>query len=461
MLPDLALLEIFHFYMNDEEKERVEAWRPLVHVCRKWRQVVFESPRRLDLWLYCGAGTPVKEKLDIWPHLPIAIWGYGVVRMRGVDNIIAALGHSDRICQLGLENISSSRFEKVLALMQQPFPELTYLKLWSHDKEVPVIPTSFLGGSAPRLRTFDLEGIPFPGLPKLLLSATQLVRLELYGIPHSGYIAPDAMVAALSVLTRLETLVIKFIFPYDSPLGVNSTDWKSRRPPLPTRNLLPVLTKLDFVGVDKYLEDLVSRIDVPELNNLEITVFHQLIFDTLQLTHFISRTPKFKPYDEASIIFSNWDVSVTLPRIFDRTKDITLSLGVEGLSTRSDWEVSSLVQVCRSFFPQTFIPAVEHLDILDDTCLELRCLDYIESSQWLDLFRPFTAVKYLYITRYIAPHIARALRELVGERVTEVFPALQNLLLDDTEPVRETIEPFIAARQLAGRPVAVCICVGS
>jgi hypothetical protein len=93
--------------------------------------------------------------------------------------------------------------------------------------------------------------------------------------------------------------------------------------------------------------------------------------------------------------------------------------------------------------------------------LELRCLDYIESSQWLDLFRPFTAVKYLYITRYIAPHIARALRELVGERVTEVFPALQNLLLDDTEPVRETIEPFIAARQLAGRPVAVCICVGS
>ena len=73
MLPDLALLEIFHFYMNDEEKERVEAWRPLVHVCRKWRQVVFESPRRLDLWLYCGAGTPVKEKLDIWPHLPIAI----------------------------------------------------------------------------------------------------------------------------------------------------------------------------------------------------------------------------------------------------------------------------------------------------------------------------------------------------------------------------------------------------
>jgi hypothetical protein len=349
MLPDLALLEIFHFYMNDEEKKRGEVWLPLVHVCRKWRLVIFGSPRRLDLQLFCRAATPVKEMLDIWPPLPIVIWNHDMKR-GCVDNTIAALGHNDRICQLGLGDISSSQFEKLLTIMQQPFPELTYLKLWSHDEEVPAIPASFLGGSAPRLRTFDLEGIPFPGLPKLLLSATHLVRLELYRVCHSGYIAPDAMVAALSVLTRLETLVIRFKSPYYSHRGRNSPDWKSRRPPPPTRTLLPVLTMLDFVGVDEYLEDIVSRIDVPQLNNLDITFFHQLIFDTPQLTHLIGRTPKFKSHDEAFVLFSDWGVSVTLQQIFDRTLSLEIE-ATEGLSPHSDWQLSSLVQVCSSFFP--------------------------------------------------------------------------------------------------------------
>lgn len=46
---------------------------------------------------------------------------------------------------------------------------------------------SFLGGSAPpRLREL---WIPFPGLPNLLSSATDLVALHLLNIPHFGYIS--------------------------------------------------------------------------------------------------------------------------------------------------------------------------------------------------------------------------------------------------------------------------------
>ena len=44
MLPDIALLETFDFYVHDAQK-----WYTLVHVCRKWRSVVFGSPRRLGL----------------------------------------------------------------------------------------------------------------------------------------------------------------------------------------------------------------------------------------------------------------------------------------------------------------------------------------------------------------------------------------------------------------------------
>jgi hypothetical protein len=57
--------------------------------------------------------------------------------------------------------------------MQEPFPELTHLYLWLYDETVPVLTDSFLGGSAPLLQFLELNGIPYAGLPKLLLSGTE------------------------------------------------------------------------------------------------------------------------------------------------------------------------------------------------------------------------------------------------------------------------------------------------
>ena len=89
---------------------------------------------------------------------------------------------------------------------------------------------------------------------------------------------------------------------------------------------------------------------------------------------------------------------------------------------------------------------------------QLHWQDDIENSQWLELLHPFTAVKDLYISQEFTPRIAPALQELVGERVTEVLPALQTLFLEEplpSGPVQETIGQFVAARQLAGHPIAV------
>ena len=52
MLPDVALLDMFDFYVNQareegkEEEEdlfNIRAWHTLVHVCRKWRTIVLGS----------------------------------------------------------------------------------------------------------------------------------------------------------------------------------------------------------------------------------------------------------------------------------------------------------------------------------------------------------------------------------------------------------------------------------
>jgi hypothetical protein len=442
MLPDVALLEIFDFYVWNTHK--VQAWHRLLHVCRKWRHVVFGSPLRLNLRLYCRANTPVRQTLDVWPLLPIVVkiytsdsWDQG--------NPVAALEQNNRICHLAIYDIPSSEREKALTALQQPFPVLTFLSITFQAEKAPIFPASFLGGSAPALQAIFLDRVPFPGLPKLVLSAAHLVTLHIRKIPHSGYISPEAMVAALSVLTRLEGFQIGFESPQSRP------GRRTRRLPPPTRTLLPALHVFRFQGVGEYLEDFVARIDAPLLEKLAVIFFHQLIFGSPRFTQFISRTPAFKGHNEARVEFSYLDVMVTLPQKLGGL----LELG--STCNQSDWQLSFLAQVCTSPLTQALIPTVEHLYIRSGYRLP-DWQDDIESGQWLELFQPFAATKELYISSEFTPRIAPALKEFIRDGVIEVLPALQTLFLEEplpSRPVQEAIEEFVAARQLAGHPIAV------
>jgi hypothetical protein len=231
-LPDDILLETFDFYAEDDDAN-ADWWHTLVHVCRRWRNVVFASPRRLDLQLRCTRTRSVRDMLDIWPELPIIILDYeSRETVESADNVIAALELNDRVSMIAFTRVSNSTSEKIVEAMQDPFPALTHLSLWSCDRMVPVLSDSFLGRSAPRLRCLRLRGIPFPTLPKLLSSATDLVTLHLDVLPHSGYISPSAMVTCLSTLTRFESLNLEFQSPRSRP------DRASRFPPPLTRTIL-------------------------------------------------------------------------------------------------------------------------------------------------------------------------------------------------------------------------------
>ena len=195
-----------------DTKTWVEAWNSLVHMLWRWRRIVFGSPHRLNLQPFCTPTIPSRDTLDVWPALPLLIHG-NMTLSSGVDNIIVALGHSNHVCEVNLWVAGWQQLEKVLAVMQVPFLELIKLWLFSNDEMPPVIPNSFLGGSAPHLWVFKLKGVSFLGLPKLLLSATHLVHLYIVYIPHSGYISPNAMVALLSMLSSLEWLSLGFESP--------------------------------------------------------------------------------------------------------------------------------------------------------------------------------------------------------------------------------------------------------
>jgi hypothetical protein len=133
VLPDSVFLEIFDLYIQEARDNSVsfggiEVWNTLVHVCRHWRRVVFESPLRLDLQLLCTDKTTMRGMLDIWPPLPIFILARGSIS--DVDNIVAFLEHNDRICQIVLREAPKLLLEKIsAALMHESFPALTNLKL--------------------------------------------------------------------------------------------------------------------------------------------------------------------------------------------------------------------------------------------------------------------------------------------------------------------------------------------
>ena len=411
-------------------------WQSLVHVCRRWRRVVFRSPRRLHLRLCCTAITPVRDTLDVWPPFPLII-DDTASPTEYMDNVVAALERRDRVDKIRLFEVNRSSLEKVLAAMQEPFPELTNLQMWSYEETVPIVPDSFLGRSAPRLRHLQLSRIPFPGLPKLLLSATNLVVLQLWNIPHSGYISPDA----LSSLTSLQILELRFRSPRSHP------DQASRLPPPSTRTVLPALTKIGFKGVCEYLDDLVALIDAPQLNKLCITFFNDVIFDAPRFIQFITRTPTLKASENAHVVFGH------------RKAIINSSYLCEvGISCRElDWQVSSLEQLCASHFPP--LSTLEDLYIYEPLHGEQPdWRDNIEDTLWLDLLHRFSTVKNLYLSKEFAPRIVAALQGLGVVRTTEVLPALQNIFLEEVEPAgraQEDIGRIVTARRLFGHTITI------
>ena len=447
VLPDDILLGVFEFLMDENLIPTLGAkwWQSLVHVCRRWRSILFRSPRRLKLRLYCTTRTPVRDMLHIWPPFPLIV-DDTASPTEDMDNVVAALECRDRVDKIYLSEVNGSSLEKVLAAMQEPFPELTFLQLSSSSNEepVPIVPDSFLGRSAPHLLSLRLYHIPFPGLPKLLLSATNLVALYLWNIPHSGYISPDAVVTALSALTSLQFLDIGFRSPRSHP------DQASRLPPPPSRTVLPALTGILFKGVCEYLDDLVARIDAPQLNSLHMTFFNDVVFDAPQSIQFISRTPTLKAVDNAHVVFGHRKAIINSS---SQTSHCEVGISCREL----DWQLSSLEQLCASHLPS--LSTLEGLYVCEALPGEQPdWQDNIENTLWLDLLHRFSTVKNLYLSKEFAPRIVAALQELDGGRTTEVLPTLQNIFLEEVEPggrVQEDIGRIVAVRQVSGHTITV------
>ena len=462
MLTDNALLEIFYFYqdfyrINPDITDLsyrgpvmpLMEWRRLMHVCRRWRQIIFESPHRLNLQILCTRGIRFKKSLGIWPDFPIAIKFPGhsrLTRAIEADDVIAALEHSDRVLDIELQ-VTGSQLEKMAMVLHKPFPALTYLNIGSsgvpHGR-VPVLPGGFLGGSAPCLQELTLYLISFPALPTFLSSTKNLVKLSLYNVPPTGFISPATLIACLAELPKLDTLC----------LGIESDSGQIH--PLPiTRTVLSALTHFHCPGAREYLEDLVAQIDCPKLAMVTVSYIGPADdFQVTQLFKFINRSvgPEVSPFSPTIVrLYNGGSVMIDMYRRPIHPKEDWDPATISIYYRDTYLQVSHIAPALRRFSQRfsAILSTVAYLSVV----AEDRQLEGTDDVEWLHFLHQFSTVQTLQVSREFAEHVTLALEDIPAERVAEILPSLCLIYLE-SHPA-SSLEKFVTARALSDRPVIV------
>jgi len=455
VLSDDDLLYIFNLYrreLNDYDKN-TWPWHTLVHTCQRWRHVIFAWPRHLDLRLHCKSKTAAAKAQDIWPTLPIVIHSRpDELHPDDRDDIIDALEHChrDQIVQITLLHLTRSQIERCAAWMNQPFPVMKSLVLGCYppcSDDTSVITDAFLGGSAPRLQNVELSGFPVLTL-NFLSSSPNIVSLCLEDIRGRGaaHISPGQVATCMSMLKKLEVFSISF------ESHISFSEPTNQRSPLPC-TVLPSLAIFCFRGVSEYLEDLISGVDAPLLEYLHLCLqfFDQPIFDVPQfpqLSQFFHRIEKLRSPLNARIVIFEDRITVCM------SSSVGGALQLVFFCTGLDRQISLSAQFCAQCLP--------HASNLELTRFNHTQTDQQGTRPWLKIFRPFNSLQIIHVREdEFEVEIARALGELTGERVAEVFPMLHTIRLDWFDRVESLVipllNPFIDTRQLLDRPVEVQI----
>jgi hypothetical protein len=383
--------------------------------------------------------------LDVWPPFALEIWC-----LHAHDNLSVALEHRDRICKLRLD-LSSSEWGiwANVTQMQEPFPALTCLHfqtdIWL---TVPALPGTLLGGSAPSLRSLYLHRIPFPNLPQLLSSCKDLSELYLKDIPISGYISPDAMATALSRLTKLASLEIWF-----------EESGEIRLAPPSTPAVLPALAVFKFCGDSKYLKDLLSRIDLPQLETLSI-IYRRHERNTVEIPQDIPHSLPRAPFHRAEVIFCSSNIVIRLYQSEATYPPKTLEL--DFVQTVWGYNPASIARIC-TLFP--LLSSVTELDIgsdhsfsqLDDEELEVLR----DNSEWLALFHLCTSIRTLRLSsdvqQFVVSFIISSLlgHTGTGESFADVLPELQNFYLTKRHVGQQLEEQAIELLIATGHSITI------
>ena len=337
-LPDDVLLAIFDHYRSalGAHSSWCQIWYTLAHVCRRWKELVLTSSRRLDVHLRCTFGTHAEDLLAYSPPLPLVLdyryrsprrqpnaekWTYA-----DMDGAVVALQHLHRAREIALSAPACTLATLIIAMAADgtaPAPILERLELESQSTEPVLLPSRLLDGRAPpRLRRLLLSGcaLPAPALRPFLSSATSLVRLALHRIPVSVVAAAapaagsqfeipdDDLASCVRAMPRLRSLSVSFVVS----VSVSATPRSSGPPvvdrlcspdqhhqttagttPIRTsdteeRAELPALEELAYQGPSTYIDTFLAEFRAaPRLRRLRLKLFDKPTVSIPHVAEFI------------------------------------------------------------------------------------------------------------------------------------------------------------------------------
>ena len=438
------LLNIFRHYLDASP----HLWSRLVHICRKWRHIVFTSQQALHLRLFCSFGTPISKTLDCWPPLPIVLeYGSSLAldppSPEDEVNIITALKRSDRVNSISL-TVTTTLLDKLYRdAVERPFLELEDLILLSQDSLPLALPKTFL--CAPRLRRLHLTGIRMPGLLQLLHSSRDLEDLQLHEALGSWCFSIDKFTDALSELAQLQSISLRFSSATDPFL--------SRSPP-DRRVVFPALTSLKFQGLANCLENLILRMDAPRLADIQVTLSHTSMYYLPNLGKFVDRIEMHKSHHQARILSSERAISISLTQ-HGASTCFTLRL----LTKRLSEQLFVMSSILSDF--SAFLLNVDDLCISATQASESTQEGGIYNEQWQELLKPFTGVKWLHlnVNHSTSSKILCASQNISWLPQTTVLPALYKLYLPHLGPrhvpLSEAVVLFMTSRWRSGNPIGV------
>jgi hypothetical protein len=436
-LSDDVLLNIFRYYLDASP----QCWPWLVHICRRWRRLVFASQLALRLQLFCAHGTPVMKVLDYWPALPNVV-EYGGSQALGPlvpedeDNIAAALQRADRVTSIRL-TVTKSLLQK-LSSIEQPFSNLEELVLRSEDVMELGLPSTFR--SCPRLRSLHLTRITFPALPQLLYSSRDLVDIHLHNIAGIANFSPKALMNALSRMTRLRSLSLYVRSSTTRPdIGILPSSAGGKRV------VFSSLTHFKFRGTSGFFNSFISRIDPPLLSDIEVT-FNGRLSLVSKLREFIDRIEIQKSHRQAEVIFSGHAISISFTQ-HGAPMCPKLKISIRP----SNWQLFSMFELCNRL--SALLSGVEdlhlHVTQLPSGQDKMNCED------WVKLIHLFRGTKRFYIGGKLSIDIILSLESFR----TPFLPSLHTLCIQEPgprhAPLREAIVSLMVSQRRSGRLLQV------
>jgi hypothetical protein len=471
-IPDELLLEIFDFYRRginsyDDLWKKKKVWVNLSHVCRRWRAVMFASSSRLELGITVGSKKPGHIKAILSGPLPILIdykcrnenlTGSALWRLR------AALGHSDRVREISFEGSDAWFGQFFTATTNCSFPVLESLSLCfgrglRHGDD-PKLPDTFLRGPDlsdlhPSLRRLSLKYVSLTSISGLLSSAKALTDLflviELGSNPSAQTSLLDCF-QGIPCLRRLDLSTSIFI--------------KALPKPSTPKDIVPFskLTFFRYVGNIIFLDALVARLSAPPLLDVDIAFSGatSTISPIVHLPRFINDIEE--RYHAVHLVLQGRVFSLSLlthSEYINHCKPrFKLCRSPGDLGYHIDM-IDSLMRVSDAL--STKLSTVEELRVTSFTDI------WVGNIPWRRFLRQFSCVKALRIGGVKNSEIARLILRNYTEPDDHLpfLPALEEIELPKFE-ARETrsqfskrtaelalFQPFVSARQQAGRPVKV------